>query len=452
MSNTSTTSNETSTETVLFVDDEAHILSAIRRLIRPLNINAHFANSGAEGLSLLEQHPVDLIVSDMRMPEMDGATFLAKVQERWPDTIKMLLTGYADMSSTIKALNDGGIYRYISKPWDDDELKSILQEGLRIKRLEREKAELTALTHRQNAELQDLNRNLEQKVEARTEEIRQTSAMLDLAYQELKTGYTAFVRVFSGFINSRAILRKAESNKVADLARAMAISLKLKDEHVEAVYHAALLHQIGKAGFSDQILELPEEALQGEERDLFEQYPLLGEATLSAINGFEKTAVLLRNHMEAFDGTGFPDRLSGANIRSGARIIRVARDFIGLQTGLVANTKLLATEALSLIQKKTEQLYDPIAVKSLALHWKNYDLSAQYVDEQVVESVGLRPGMVLARSIFNGSGLMLMAEGSILTASVIEKIMNLEKLEKARYQIHIQRKINSQHPETGEET
>lgn len=452
MSNVSTTSNETPTESVLFVDDEAHILSAIRRLIRPLNINAHFANSGAEGLSLLEQHPVDLIVSDMRMPEMDGATFLAKVQERWPETIKMLLTGYADMSSTVKALNDGGIYRYISKPWDDEELKAIILEGLRLKRLEREKAELTALTHRQNAELQDLNRNLEQKVESRTEEIRQTSAMLDLAYQELKTGYTAFVRVFSGFINSRAILRKAESNKVADLARAMAISLKLKEEHVEAVYHAALLHQIGKAGFSDQILELPEEALQGEKRDLFEQYPLLGEATLSAINGFERTAILLRNHMEAFDGSGFPDRLSGANIRSGARIIRVARDFIGLQTGLVTNTKLLASEALSLIRGKTEQLYDPIAVKSLALHWKNYDLSAQYVDEQPVNSHSLRPGMVLARSIFNGRGLMLISEGNILTSTVIEKILNMEKLEESHYQIYVQRKMDSQDPGAHEET
>lgn len=430
---------EARTESVLFVDDEAHILSSIRRLIRPLRLNTYFANSAAEGLEILAEHPIDLVVSDMRMPEMDGAAFLSEVSQRWPDCIKMLLTGYADISSTIKALNDGGIYRYISKPWDDEELKKIISEGLKLKRLERERNELIELTSKQNDELQAFNKNLERKVEERTEEIRQTSAMLDLAYEELKTSYTAFMRVFSGFINNRQALRKAESNKVADLALEMANILKLKSELAQAVYHAALLHQIGKAGFSDYLLNLPEEALKETDRLQFEQYPLLGETTLSTISGFEKTAVLVRNHMEAYDGSGFPDKLAGNNIRSGARIIRVARDFIGYQTGLISNSPLTNEEAFNIIKSKTEKLYDPVVIKALTLCHKKYDLSAQYAAEHPVDSYCLKPGMVLARNIVNNNGMLLISEGNVLTPSVIEKILNLEKLDQTRYQIYVQK-------------
>ena len=123
-------------ETVLFVDDEPRILSAIKRLIRPLELKAYFAESGADGLQVLKEHHIDLVISDMRMPEMDGAQFLTEVKKLWPDTVRMLLTGYADISSTIEALNNGGIYRYISKPWDDIELKKIIGDGLKIRRLE----------------------------------------------------------------------------------------------------------------------------------------------------------------------------------------------------------------------------------------------------------------------------------------------------------------------------
>src|SRR5690606_16717509 len=126
-----------------------------------------------------------------------------QVRERWPRTVRMLLTGYADISSTIEALNKGGIYRYISKPWDDQGLLDAIAEGVRIRRLEREKAELLALTQQQNQQLKLFNEELEKRVQARTEELRQTADMLDLAYKELKDSYSLFVRVFSTVISSR---------------------------------------------------------------------------------------------------------------------------------------------------------------------------------------------------------------------------------------------------------
>ena len=107
---------------LLFVDDEPSILSALKRAFRGKGYEIRSATSAAEGLALLDQEPADLVLSDMRMPEMDGAEFLERVFSRWPDTKRVLLTGYADAGATVAAINRGKIWRYIAKPWHDDDL------------------------------------------------------------------------------------------------------------------------------------------------------------------------------------------------------------------------------------------------------------------------------------------------------------------------------------------
>lgn len=98
----------------------------------------------------------------MRMPEMDGAQFLEQVRLKSPRTVRILLTGYADISSTIAAINKGQIYRYIAKPWEDNDISLSVRYALEQKQLVREKARLEELTHKQNEELRDLNANLEE--------------------------------------------------------------------------------------------------------------------------------------------------------------------------------------------------------------------------------------------------------------------------------------------------
>src|SRR5471030_3391307 len=147
--------------TLLCVDDEPNILSALRRLFRARGYRVLLAEGGAEGLRILEQESVDLVISDMRMPEMDGAHFLAQVRARWPDTMRLLLTGYSDIQSIQDAINCGEIYRYITKPWDDNDMLLLVRHALERRALEQDKQRLEALTLRQNAQLKALNENLE---------------------------------------------------------------------------------------------------------------------------------------------------------------------------------------------------------------------------------------------------------------------------------------------------
>src|SRR5215216_758843 len=150
--------------TLLCVDDDPHVLNALRRLLTRQGYRLLTAASGAEGLEIVRHTAVDLVLSDMKMPGMDGAQFLEQVKTHSPDTIRILLTAYPDLHSTVTAINRAGIYRYIEKPWDNDVLLQIMDDALQRKLLEREKAQLELLTRQQNRELKELNANLESQV------------------------------------------------------------------------------------------------------------------------------------------------------------------------------------------------------------------------------------------------------------------------------------------------
>lgn len=150
---------------LLFVDDETNILKALKRLFHAAEYNVYTAENGMEGLKILNHHPMDLIISDMRMPQMDGAEFLTQAALQWPDTVRILLTGYADLESTVAAVNQGRIYSYCSKPWNDAELKILVNNAVEQKRLRDERQRLFEIINLQHAELKTLNAHLEARVE-----------------------------------------------------------------------------------------------------------------------------------------------------------------------------------------------------------------------------------------------------------------------------------------------
>lgn len=118
---------------VLFVDDEENILHSLRRLFMDDGFEIFTATSGEQGLKILENTPgIALIVSDQRMPGLSGAQFLEKAKTILPDTLRILLTGHSDINAVVDAINKGGAYRYLTKPWDDEVLRQNIREALNI--------------------------------------------------------------------------------------------------------------------------------------------------------------------------------------------------------------------------------------------------------------------------------------------------------------------------------
>lgn len=151
--------------TLLLVDDELSILKSLKRLLRKEKHQILTATNGREALDVLAHtdEDVSLIISDQRMPEMTGAQFLAQAVNIAPDSVRFLLTGYADLNAVADAVNKGKIHRYITKPWNDDEINELIHMALSQVELRKENKRLTELTERQNSELAELNKDLEKR-------------------------------------------------------------------------------------------------------------------------------------------------------------------------------------------------------------------------------------------------------------------------------------------------
>jgi signal transduction histidine kinase len=166
-----------SQRTILFVDDEANILSALLRSLRREDVRILTAPSAREALAILDREPVAVIVSDEKMPEMGGAELLARVKEKHPDTVRILLTGLRDVETAQKAINTGECYRFLTKPWNDSDLRLTIRAALEKFDLTAENRRLERLTELQNRELAAWNADLERKVAERTQQLIQSKKM-----------------------------------------------------------------------------------------------------------------------------------------------------------------------------------------------------------------------------------------------------------------------------------
>ncbi|HHW2648135.1 TPA: HD domain-containing phosphohydrolase [Pseudomonas aeruginosa] len=440
MNDSAPPSNETEIRfSVLLVDDEPLILSSLRRLLRNQPYDLLLAESGEQALQLLESRPVDLVVSDARMPNMDGAALLAEIHRRSPETIRILLTGHADLPTIAKAINEGRIHHYLSKPWNDDELLLTLRQSLEYLHSERERRRLERLTQEQNDRLQQLNATLEKRVQARTAELQQTADMLDLAYEELKRSYVVGTEVFSLLVNQRLPKDKQTNQQIIELVRACCASGLVDESDGRDLAMAAALYNIGKLSWNDTLLSSPSDLLYHHDRDRFRGYPELSESLLMSLEPMQDAARLIRHHQEHWDGSGYPDHLKGEAIPLGSRLLKLAVDFVELQRGLILERRMNRDEALMYIRKYAGRLYDPELIEPFIQVCATPLADVTLADPQV-RAHGTRdlvPGMVLARNLTANNGMLLLNAGKVLNLALIEKLIAFEAIEGARYTLFV---------------
>ncbi len=413
---------------VLCVDDEPNILAALRRSLRPQGFQVLTAGGGQEALALLSSEQVDVVISDMRMPGMDGAELLEQVHVRWPVAIRVLLTGHADSAAAIAAINRGRIYRYLCKPWNDAELHATIHQGLELQRLERERQRLEALTARQNAELRDANERLEQRVAERTEALAK-------ANDSIRRSYLTGIKVFSGLIELRGGRLAGHGRRVADMARRIAQAMERPDEESHQLFVAALLHDIGHIGLPDAMLVKSVAKYDAGETAQFQRHAELGEQSLMPLDDMQAVAALIRAHHERFDGQGYPDRRAGTAIPLGARILAVADCFDELQNGHLVDAPMTMQEARTVIRHGRGSQFDPEIV-DVFLHITEPQRPKTIADVPLQAAL-LEPAMVLARDLVTPTGVLMLAAGHVLSASLIKRIQDFDQRLGGKLIIHV---------------
>jgi len=432
---------------VLFVDDEENIIKALRRMFMDEEFEVLTAASGAEGLELIRDNEnIGLIVSDQRMPGMDGVDFLAEARKLVPDAIRIILTGYADINAAMGAINRGGAFRYLTKPWQDDDLVQNIREAVELFKLKRENRRLNAVVQKQNLMLEEWNSRLKTRVLEQTRELRKKNDELKQVNTKLKNNYSESITMLSSLVEMRSKTSYNHSRKVAELAQQMAQNMGLVSKDTEVIYYAGLLHDIGKVGISDLLLNKNVSSMNTEEMSEYMRHSVRGQAAVDSIEDLRDAGILIRHHHEKFNGTGQPDKLHGKNIPLGARIISMV-DFIEHQIGPEPNEKNIF-DALEEIKKLKGVRFDPellpilnITVNNAYQHYLTEEDEEELVEVEI-SSQGLQSGMVLARRIVSGTGLLLLQKGSVFNNKNIQVLQRLYSLDPPVGGIYIWMKKN----------
>ena len=427
--------------TLLLVDSDADNLALLADTLQAEGCRLLTAEGGEAALALMNEQVVDLVMANARMPDMGGIDLLNRIQQGWPHCLRILLDSHSDMNAIVRAINEGHIYSFIGIPWKAEELCLTLRQALAHQQTECERKRLETLTREQNRELSELNASLEQRVEARSQELEQISAMLDAAYAELERSHVTATRVFSSLINLRLPSRLQTNAQIGALVRAYCDVHDLDEDLKRDLLMAAALYNLGRLSWNDHMLTTPSQRLFAEDQKTYQLYPEVGESLLMALDHLDGTARIVRHHRERWNGGGYPDQLEREAIPFGARLLGLAVDFIELQRGMILPSRLPRQQALDLLRKFSGRVYDPeLCAAFLKLCFEQApDLGV--IGESVIslDSSKVQPGMILAQDLYSEAGMLLLHEGKELTRALIDKLLHFEEVEEIRYSLLIKK-------------
>lgn len=369
---------------VLLVDDDTNILEAYKRSLRK-QFQVFTAAGGKEALSMVyDEGPFAVVVSDMRMPEMDGVQFLMQLREKAPDTVRMMLTGNADQQTAIDAVNKGDIFKFLTKPCAPELIQSALQSGI--------------------------------------DQYRLIRAERDLLEHTVRGGVAALVEVLA--LARPLVFGRA--TRVKNLVIACAEELGIKsDWQLETT---ALLSLIGTVSLSDEIVEkaLSGAPLQEHERKQFRQYPALGKELIQKIPRMEEVAEGIGLQLKNFDGSGYPaSDIKGNDIPLAARLVKVVLRYDALDQ--LGHSPATAMGYLS----NHLDMYDPLLINALS------EVVSKGEKHEVFETELslVTEELFLAEDVITVDGMLLVCKGQRLTTSVQNRLLNFNENQKINNKI-----------------
>ena len=328
---------------ILCVDDESNILSALKRMLSLEGYVVSTCQSGKEALELLKTQAFDLIITDLRMPEMDGIALLKEIKLLYPIMTRVMLTGNADLESAKAAINDGEVFKYLSKPWDEQETFAVIKEAI-----------LLTLRQREHQLLNETVETLE---------------------SQMHEYFITTIKIFSNLMEIRAPKLLVHSKNVAYLSSQVAKLLGLSKEAVQEIYISGLLHDIGKIGFSDRLLRTSCFDLPHSDFELYSKHPSFGFACLKSLDPMKNIAANIRAHHERIDGSGFPDGLKDTDISQSAQILGMVETYFELMEGDLTGSSMSSVQAIKALYAQGDKAYNRsildaflIAAKKMALN------------------------------------------------------------------------------------
>ena len=439
---------------ILLVDDEPAITKSLYRLFRKDGYIIDICDGGEAGLKILSEatEPFSLIISDQRMPGMNGSQFLEKAAVIAPDAIRFLLTGYSDLQAVVDAVNKGKIHRYLTKPWNDEALLLHTRQALQEVELRRENERLTLLTKHQNKQLYELGVSLEKKVRERTQKLIENNAELETLNRKLEDSFSSTVRLILSLVEATNKPMGSYMRHVGRLSKRVALQLGMDEKEVRVIETAGQLHDIGMFGLPEKFMYLFESELSGEELQRYRQHPGFAAISLETVEKFSNMCEIVLHHHERFNGKGFPDGLKGEDIPLGARILAPVSDYCRIMNywpkseqvirkkmkdhygipfdiaGIGNVDELLQIAAEKILSDGIHEKYDERIIDVLIRILRKPSRLVSEEKRGLVPLENLKPGMVIPQDLFMNDGRMLLAQSTVLDNATIRSIQKIGQM------------------------
>ncbi len=433
MSNPAFRQEEMSSEpqyAVLFLDDEANILRSVKRLFAGRNHKLVIVDNGQKALDYMQDNSVQVVISDVRMPGMPGDVFLEKVAEKFPDTHRIVLSGYADSDIILRLVNNGRIHRYIQKPWQNEALIEAVEEGVNKFRLKQEYQNLQHQLSIQNKRLKTLNSTLEERVELRT-------LQLKTSLKQANQGIHGIKKVLLNTFDNVSFIDPARGRQVSSLAEKVATELKLDVRQISNVSFAALIHELGMLPLGEVIYKQPLSSMSQRSKELYFNQAKNAKSILSSSNQILEIREIVLKQFEYINSKGFPDNLSADEIPLTAHILAISRDFYRYSSGLFDGQKYNATLTLNKLHRYvgvqfSEQVYNALATVISG------EKTLSNTKNNCVSATELRVGMILKEGVYNRSDILILPEGHVMDEKSIAKLVQLEQDTQVEFDIFVE--------------
>lgn len=427
---------KTPTFKVAFIDDEEQILKALRRSMRKQPIECQYFRNAKALLAELSNSEFDVIVSDMRMPDMDGAKLFEELENRGDPAIRVLLTGHSDQADTVKAINDGQIFKYLNKPWSDEVLFETIKDAIRMRFSQKEQERLQEVTKEQNVLLKDSYHFMEKKVDTANAELDQTMDMLEVAYKETKVAIDQCVRLLADSLSKRVSPFPGYNSEVAQFSVILAKQLELSEPSIKSLEYAALVNDIGKVEFPDHLLS-PDAEMTRLQLKEFKKHPILADHMLLSVDYLHDAGRIVRQHRERWDGRGYPDGLQADEIDIEAQLLSLAVDFIVMVREYERKGEEGLDQAKIDIAKRFGQHYLPSLARPFEISCEIYKDSRHSPYEEIVKLVDCTEGKTLTRDLQSKGGVLLVTKGTELTEKLLDRLKKVQAFEDTEYLLHI---------------
>jgi response regulator RpfG family c-di-GMP phosphodiesterase len=410
---------------ILIVDDEINILNTLKRLLKNQDYEIVITTSQGVALDHLKNSPVAVIISDQRMPQMQGTHLLEKARSLSPETVRIMLTGYADMQSAMDAINIAAVHRYLTKPWIDAELVTIIRDAVRTYATSSKSKGLLKLMLKKRGETGEIEFD-----EGLGRFLSDSQADLSQLAQEPKDRPQEMLEMFKKMLHFHSASLSQHCQRVGVLCKRLSPKLSLCPQDAFDLELAAQLHDLGKVGIPESLFLKPEPELSDYERNLVDSHPSRAKQLLSHLPGMQSIAHLISCHHEHFDGSGYPKGLQGESIPRLSRILTVADQFdraMDLEVSL-KDPKI----ALKHLKDQTQR-FDPEVLQVL-----ESVVMPQKQRTREVRPEDLEPGMIVTQEVRTSSNYLLLAEFTKITDFHIEQIRNHEESDPILTLIHVE--------------